>query len=45
MKAYHERGVGVHFAHLRPGQVKAFGIAGITDIVSSILTPNIYSFV
>lgn len=32
-KAYHERGVGVHFAHLRPGQVKAFGIAGITDIV------------
>ncbi|OWT39498.1 endoplasmic reticulum protein [Cryptococcus neoformans Bt1] len=33
MKAYHERGVGVHFAHLRPGQVKAFGIAGITDIV------------
>ncbi|KIR25137.1 endoplasmic reticulum protein [Cryptococcus deuterogattii LA55] len=32
-KAYHERGVGVHFAHLRPGQMKAFGIAGITDIV------------
>ncbi|KAE8539601.1 hypothetical protein D1P53_003535 [Cryptococcus gattii VGV] len=34
-KAYHERGVGVHFAHLRPGQVKAFGIAGITDIVGA----------
>lgn len=31
----------MHFAHLRPGQVNAFGIAGITDIVSSISNFNI----
>ncbi|TYJ55804.1 hypothetical protein B9479_003456 [Cryptococcus floricola] len=32
-KAYDERGVGVHFAHLGPEQMKSFEIAGITGIL------------
>ncbi|KAK8861653.1 hypothetical protein IAR55_002476 [Kwoniella newhampshirensis] len=32
-KSYDERGVGVHFAHLRPSQIKLFQIVGITDLL------------
>ena len=34
-KSYSERGVGVHFAHLRPKHVDIFRIVGITEIVSA----------
>ncbi|WVN84882.1 uncharacterized protein L203_100018 [Cryptococcus depauperatus CBS 7841] len=32
-KAYDERGTAVHFAHLKPGQLKKFELAGITDLL------------
>ncbi|WWD16428.1 hypothetical protein CI109_100854 [Kwoniella shandongensis] len=32
-KSYNERGVGVHFAHLRPGHIKSFQIVGITQLL------------
>ena len=37
-KAYTERGVGLHFAHLRPAQVRLFQLVGITDLVRAVLT-------
>lgn len=32
-KAYSERGVGLHFAHLRASQSKLFQLVGIADLV------------
>ncbi|WVQ78791.1 hypothetical protein IAT38_000882 [Cryptococcus sp. DSM 104549] len=32
-QSYAERGVGVHFAHLRPSQIQQFEIVGITEIL------------
>lgn len=32
-QAYTERGVGVHYAHLKSAQMKMFALAGITDLV------------
>ena len=33
-KAYVERGVGLHFAHLRTAQMKLFELVGIAELVS-----------
>lgn len=33
-KAYSERGVGLHFAHLRESQMERFKLVGISDLVS-----------
>lgn len=32
-QAYSERGVGLHFAHLRPSHMKIFELVGISQIV------------
>ncbi|KAK4689920.1 hypothetical protein P7C73_g207, partial [Tremellales sp. Uapishka_1] len=32
-KAYEERGVGLHFAHLRPAQLDMFGLVGINSLL------------
>jgi hypothetical protein len=33
-RSYVERGVGLHFAHLRPTHSDVFRLVGITDLVS-----------
>ena len=37
-QAYTERGVGIHFAHLKPSHTDKFKIVGITDLVSHFAT-------
>ncbi|WVW80234.1 hypothetical protein I302_102212 [Kwoniella bestiolae CBS 10118] len=32
-RAYHERGVGVHFASIKPGQIERFKIVGLTELL------------
>jgi len=32
--SYHERGVGIYFAHLKPAQLEKFKLVGIPELVS-----------
>jgi MFS superfamily sulfate permease-like transporter len=34
VQSYHERGVGIYFAHLKPQHLETFHLVGIPEIVS-----------